>query len=128
MAVLLLLLALVLVPALIGFIFEGERAKWPFRIFRHIGVGDPIVYIKQEASTHPALRARDIHPAERGDLYYYVVHKYWMVEDVLPDGRIVARTRTNKFHCLPPADPNLRKAKLLERVKYRDRFPRLATH
>ena len=71
------------------------------------------------------MHAYEIHASERGDLYTYLVDKYWTVADIMGDGRIVAVTRTNKHHYLDPDDPNLRKARLTERLRRRDRFPPL---
>ena len=87
------------------------------------GVGDPIVYRMQKVSTHPGGRAYEVHPAEKGDNYSYIVDKYWTVADVFADGLIVAITRTNKRHYLRQDDPNLHRAKMIERLRYRDRFP-----
>lgn len=80
-----------------------------------------------ESSTRPpGPEARDIRPDERGDLYYYLIKKYWRVEQVLQDGRIVAVTPLMEHHYLRRDDPNLRKASLLERLRYGARFPPLA--
>ena len=113
-------------PCLFAFIlfelFESRRGeRVPHRA--RVGIGDPIVYVKPKVSMHPCARAREVHAAETGDSYSYLVNKYWTVADVLADGRIVARTRTNKEHYLRPDDPNLRKAGLLDRLRHRDRFP-----
>lgn len=116
---------LVILPALIASFTLwalSPNRRW---LVATVQVGDPIVYRKQKASSHPGPRARAIRPAERGDFYYYLVNKFWTVENVLGDGRIVVRTRTNKKHYLRPNDPNLRKPKLIERLRYRDRFPQL---
>ena len=67
-----------------------------------------------------------MHPAEHGDLYYYLTNKYWRVEEVLPDGWIVARTPLMEQHYLRRDDPNLRKANVVERLRYAARFPFLA--
>jgi len=123
MMTLMIVVALVVVPAVIAFILFGtHRGQRP--AIAKVGVGDPIVYHKQKVSTHPGARARQIHPAENGDYYYYLVNKYWTVAGVLDDGRIVARTRTNKRHYLSPDDPNLRKARLIERLRHGRRFPK----
>lgn len=61
--------------------------------------------------------------AENGDDYYYEVDKFWVVSDVLNDGRLVAVTRTGKRVYLAPEDERMRKAGWLERVRYRGRFP-----
>jgi hypothetical protein len=42
---------------------------------------------------------------------------------VLDDGRLVAVTRTGKRLFLTPEDERLHKAGLLERVRFRGRFP-----
>lgn len=94
---------------------------------RRLEPGAPIVYRMAESSTRcPGPEARDVRPAERGDLYYYLTRKYWRVEQVLKDGRIVAVTPFMEHHLLRRDDPNLRKANLLERLRYGARFPRLA--
>ena len=90
---------------------------------RHVGVGDPIVYRKQKVSLHPGKRAYEIQGAENGDDYSYIVDKYWTVTGVLANGLIVALTRTNKKHYLRRDDPNLHRPRLIERMRYRDRFP-----
>ena len=46
-----------------------------------------------------------------------------MLADVREDGHLVAVTRTGKRVELSREDENLRKARLLERVVYRRRFP-----
>jgi hypothetical protein len=95
------------------------------RSVRDIHVGDPIVYCIQKVSSHPGRRARAIDPAPCGETYSYLVDKFWTVETVLDDGRIVAVTRTRKHHCLSPADPHLRKAGWVERLRHWSRFPQL---
>jgi hypothetical protein len=51
------------------------------------------------------------------------VEKFWTVADVLDDGRLLAVTRTGKKLCLSPEDERLRKARLIDRLRYRRRFP-----
>jgi len=87
-------------------------------------IGAPIVYRQQEVSTHPAADACDVHPAERGEYYYYTVISYLRVAEVMADGRIIAVARNNKRLCFRPNDSGLRKARLAERLIYRPRFPR----
>lgn len=88
-------------------------------------VGDTIIYRKQKYSTHPCPRAYDIHPTTQGDDYTYFVDKFWTVENVLRDGRVLVTTRTHKHHYLQPNDPNLRRAGFIARLRYRNRFPHL---
>lgn len=115
-----LVVGLVAMPAIVNFIIFLAGRRFSRRRF---GVGDPIVYQKQKVSTCPGQHARDIYPAGQGDYYYYLVNKFWTVVDVMEDGSVVARTRTDKRHYLNPNDPNLRKAKLTERLRFADRFP-----
>jgi len=91
----------------------------------NVQVGDAIVYRKQKVSTRPGPRAYAVRPAGQGDTYSYFVDKFWTVENVLRDGRIVVMTRTKKHHYLRSDDPNLRKAGLIVRLRYRNRFPEL---
>jgi hypothetical protein len=88
--------------------------------------GDSIIYRKQKHSTHPGRRAYDIHPTTQGDDYSYFVDKFWTVENVLRDGRILVTTRTHKHHYLRVNDPNLRRAGIVARLRYWKRFPHLA--
>jgi len=85
--------------------------------------GDFLIYRKSKASPRPGPRARNVEASEHGDDYYYEVDKFWTLADVLQDGRLVALTRTGKRVYLRQEDERLRKAGLLERVRYRGRFP-----
>jgi hypothetical protein len=87
--------------------------------------GDSIIYRKQKHSTHPGRRAYDIHPTSQGDDYSYFVDKFWTVENVFRDGRILVTTRTHKHLYLRASDPNLRRAGFIARLRYRNRFPHL---
>ena len=127
MLVLLLLVVLVAFPALIGtLVGRGYLSVGGHILRRKFHAGVPIVYRVVETSTRPGPEARDIHPAERGELYYYLTNKYWRVEEVRPDGWIVALTPLMEHHYLRRDDPNLRKANLLERLRYAARFPYMA--
>lgn len=92
---------------------------------RNLYPGVPIIYRMVESSTRPDPEAWDVHPAPRGDFYYYLMSKYWRVEKVQTDGWIVAVTPLMEHHYLRWDDPNLRKANFLERLRYAARFPRL---
>jgi hypothetical protein len=92
------------------------------RAFR---IGAPVVYRQQEVSTCPTADARDVHPAERGEYYYYTVINYLRVAEVMADGRIIAVARNNTRLCFRPNDSSLRTARLTERLIYRPRFPRV---
>ena len=85
-------------------------------------VGDCVIYRKTKHSTHPGPRAHSINPNPHGDEYTYVVDKFWVVEEVLPEGQMILRTRRGKQHTVSVDDPNLRKANIWERFWHRDRF------
>jgi hypothetical protein len=137
MTVFSLIFALVLIPAGIGYCLYIEHLAREFNPsrfaffrdqFRHlfhsnIEPGDFLIYRKSKASPRPGPRARNVHPSENGDDYYYEVDKYWTVADVLDDGRLLVVTRTGKQVCIAPEDENLRKPGWLERFRYRSRFP-----
>ncbi len=126
MLTLTLLLFLVALPAAVGLILgRGDLFGRPlFRVrFR---AGAPIVYRVQEASTCPSPDALSVYPSERGESYDYLANKYWRVEKVLEDGSIVALTPLMEHQYLRRNDPNLRKANLIERLRYAARFPSAA--
>ena len=85
--------------------------------------GDYIIYKMQKNSIHPGPRARNIHPSAHGDRYYYLVDKYWKVLDVLGGDRLIAITRKGKRRILKACDRHLRKANVVERIFFRDKFP-----
>jgi len=140
MTVISLILLMVVFPAVIGFcLYSDYQSEDPgdpgsprtFSLRTRLGrffraqfqPGDFLIYRKSKASPHPGPRARNVQAAEHGDDYYYEVDKFWAVSDVLEDGRLVAVTRTGKQVYLTPADERLRKARWLERKRYRQRFP-----
>ena len=87
--------------------------------------GTLAIYHKPKRSTHPGPRAEDVHPAPHGEDYSYHVDKFWVVDEVQANGKIVARTRRGKKRVLEPDDPSLRKAKWWERLLWGNRFPSL---
>ena len=117
---LLLLLTLLAAGALLSDISFWQRTS----LKPALRIGAPVVYRQQEVSTCPTADARDVHPAERGEYYYYTVINYLRVAEVMADGRIIAVARNNKRLCFRPNDSGLRKARLTERLIYRPRFPR----
>lgn len=127
MVELLLLIVVVGTPVFLALLLAHEFLP-PMRALAHAPVhaGDRIVYRKQKVSTHPSPHAYDVHPASQGDTYIYFIDKFWTVEKVLRDGRLLVTTRTHKHHYLSPDDPNLQKASWFERLRYWRRFPRLA--
>ena len=85
-------------------------------------VGDFIIFRKWKSSTHPSPRAKDIHPTQYGDTYYYGIDKYWKVVEVLDDHTIVIQTRRGKKHRIETNDVRLRKARFLDRLLHGNRF------
>ena len=86
--------------------------------------GDVVVYRKPKCSRHPGPHARNIRPAVHGDLYSYLVEKFWRVVAIHADHRLVVRTRRGKQHAIRASDPNLRRAHRWERLLFWHRFPR----
>ena len=117
---LLLLLTLLAAGALLSDTSFWQRTS----LKRAFHIGAPVVYRQQEVSTCPTADARDVHPAERGEYYYYTVINYLRVAEVMADGRIIAVARNNKRLCFWPNDSGLRKARPAERLIYRPCFPR----
>ena len=88
--------------------------------------GDRVVYCRMKHKTHPSRRARDVRPSVHGDDYSYYVEKFWVVSEVLPDGRLCLRTPRGRKHVVDADDPNLRHASWLDKIRYRYRFLRSA--
>ena len=123
MFVLSLFALLVLLPALAASI-SGASLWQRSSIKPGFSAGTAVIYQQEVASTRPTPDARDIRPADRGDYYYYHIINYLRVIEVLGDGRIVAVARNDTRLCFWPNDSALRKARLNERLIYRQRFPR----
>jgi len=123
MIVLFVLILLVGVPAAAAFFSERSFLSRAV-ITPMFGIGAPVVYQRQEVSTRPSADAYDIRPSERGEFYYCSFVNYLRVTEVLGDGRIIAVARDHKRLCFWPNDSALRKARLNERLFYRQRFPR----
>lgn len=87
--------------------------------------GDLVVYRKTKHSTHPGPRAENVQPARNGDNYSYTIDKFWVIQEVLADGTLVATTRRGKKNHLRPDDPMLKRANILDRLLYRSRFAEL---
>lgn len=81
-----------------------------------------MVYRKSKRSTSPGPRAQGVMASTKGEKYSYVVDKFWVVEDVLPNRNVLLRTRRGKLHQVSADDINLRPARWIERVLYRNRF------
>ncbi len=85
--------------------------------------GEVVVYRKPKTSVRPGRHAKEVWPAPHGNAYSYVVEKYWRVDAVQPDGRLVLRTRRGKRHTVEADDPNLRRIYWWERLLSWHRFP-----
>ena len=110
------LLVLLLLVVLSAF-FHGHSSS-SRKSATKFGLGAPLVYQKQEVTTHPSADARDVRPAARGEFYYYNIRTYLRVTDVLSDGRLVGLARNNRRLQFEPNDTHLRKARLFERLLY----------
>ncbi|MBX3440532.1 MAG: hypothetical protein KF861_23785 [Planctomycetaceae bacterium] len=84
--------------------------------------GEWVIYRKQKRSTSPGPRAEEVHPAPAGETYSYVVEKYWIVQQVLGDGRLQMLTRRGKTHVVAPDDPRLKRPRWWERWLFKARF------
>lgn len=92
-------------------------------ILRSFKPGDPVIYSLPKTSTHPGPRACAVMPAPHGDTYNYYVNKFWRVKEIYKNGQLLLVTRRGKERMCRQNDPNLKKAGLFERLRYRDRFP-----
>ena len=84
--------------------------------------GDWVVYRKSKFGVSPGPRAKDVAPVRHGEGYSYLVEKFWVVSELLDDGRLRLRTRRGKEHVVRSDDINLRAARWWERFIYRERF------
>jgi hypothetical protein len=123
MLTLALFFGLVALPATIGLVFARAELFGRPLFHTRLRPGAPIVYRMQETSSCPSPDAVDVYPSEHGESYDYLANKYWRVEEVLEDGSIVALTPFMEHQHLRRNDPNLRKANLIERLRYANRFP-----
>jgi|SRR6476620_3230364 len=123
MLMLALFFGFVALPATIGLVFARPQLFGRPLFHARFRPGAPIVYRMQETSSCPSPDAIDVYPSEHGESYDYLANKYWRVEEVLEDGSIVALTPLMEHHYLRRNDPNLRKANLIERLRYANRFP-----
>ena len=88
----------------------------------NINVGDFVIFAKSKVSSHPSHRAKDIHPAQHGDTYSYVIDKFWKVVQVFDDDTIEIETRRGKRNRLSTNTPLLRKLYFWERLFFRNRL------
>ena len=89
-------------------------------------IGDWVIYHKTKRSEHPGPRARNVRSMPRGDGYAYIVDKFWIVAELLPEGRLLLKTRQGKEHVVPADDPQLHRARWWERLVHRERFKTVA--
>lgn len=84
--------------------------------------GDWAVYRKSKQGANPGRRAAQVVASRKGENYRYVVDKFWVVDEVLPDGRLRLITARGKVHMIQDDDPNLRRPGFLQKFLWRDRF------
>jgi len=85
--------------------------------------GDRVIYTVYKRSDSPGPRAKKVFPAANGDMYSYRVDKFWVIDEIQDDGKLLLRTRRGKTHLISPDDPQLRRARWWERLWYNFRFP-----
>lgn len=102
----------------------GEIPGFLFGIFkgRDFRPGCMVVQTIRKNSTNPGPRARTLRPETHGDYIDYVVDKFRRVVSVA-SGQVTVITRRGKLLQLKINDPTLRKAGLLERIRYYNKFP-----
>jgi hypothetical protein len=86
-------------------------------------VGDWVVYTRGKVSPSPGPRAKNVSPAQHGELYSYQVDKYWTVREIRDQKELILETRRGKVHAVPVNDSRLRKPSWWERLLYANRFP-----
>lgn len=96
----------------------------PVLSVHRLQIGDKVVYSKEKFSLSPGPRAKAVSPAVKGDEYSYIVEKYWLVKELLPDNQVRLITRRGKEHVISMHDPRLRRANFWERLFLSGRFPR----
>jgi hypothetical protein len=124
MTVLLVLVLLVILPAAAAFVSQSSLMS-SATIKPVFDIGARVVYQRQEISNRPMADAHDVIPSERGEFYYNNLINFLRVTEVLDDGRILAVASDQKWFCFPPGDSHFRKPRLMERLSFRSRFPRI---
>ena len=89
---------------------------------RTLQPGDWVIYRKSKQSPAPGPRAQQVLPSTKGDIYSYVVDKFWIVADVVNGSHVRLKTRRGKEHVIPMDDQNLRPLSFWQRWLYRRRF------
>ncbi len=84
--------------------------------------GDWAVYRKSKTGSSPGRRASQVVASSKGENYRYVVDKFWVVDEVLADGRVRLVTARGKIHTISVEDPNLRRPGLIQKLLFRERF------
>ena len=93
---------------------------------RKYQVGDWVIYRRAKHSNRPGPRAKNVTSSPKGDGYSYTVDKFWVVDDVRSDGRLLLKTRLGKEHLVEVDDPQMHHARWWERLLYRQRFSQVA--
>ncbi|MEM0926622.1 MAG: hypothetical protein AAGJ83_11335 [Planctomycetota bacterium] len=84
--------------------------------------GDWAVYRKSKSGANPGRRASQVVASSKGETYRYVVDKFWVVDEVLSDGKLRLVTARGKRHTISADDPNLRRPGIVQRFFWRERF------
>lgn len=85
--------------------------------------GDQVIYRMTKHSDSPGPRARNVNPSPSGEDYNYIVDKFWVVNEVLDNGRLILRTRRGKTREIAADDPNLKVPSWWQMLLYKKQFP-----
>ena len=84
--------------------------------------GEMVVQTVQKQSVMPGPRAKEVRPETHGDYIDYIVDKFRRVVSV-GNKSVTVITRRGHLVTLDKSDPTLRRAGVIECIKYHDKFP-----
>ena len=87
--------------------------------------GDQVIYY-QAQYRNTATPGGNVATLQRVEQAVEVVDHYMTVRESSRKGTLVLVANSGQLHVTHNDDPNIRRASLWERFRYRDRFPRLA--
>lgn len=86
-------------------------------------IGQRVVFAKDKFGERPGERARDVVGTQKGDSYSYIVEKYWVIDEIQENGKLLLRTRRGKLHLIDQEHPGLRLPTWWEKLFLSGRFP-----
>jgi hypothetical protein len=112
---------LVLAVTVAGLVCFG-LVRWLRERRRVYRPGDRVIYVAQKVTRRPGIRAEAVHPSTAGDSYSYIVRKPWTVLTAESAGKVEVVTPGGKHRVVSVADPQLRRAGLIEGLGLRWRW------